>query len=404
MALIFALLIGAAAAQSYRFPVADEHYGYFYPTAYIDEGGADWGCGSIFYSGHQGSDFGGGSWAGMDEGRNIVAAAEGVVVAAHDGEYDRCSSGDCGTANYVIIQHADGRQTWYWHLKQWSVGVSNGQGVSCGTYLGQMGSSGNSTGPHIHFEVREPSGGLGEPFDGPCAGPPSYWISQGDYGGLPGGSCPWTEPCNQVATLSCGQTISTANNAGGATASHSVYGCGDSTWSGPEIAFSFSTPIAEPVSIGLTGLSTDLDLFLLGSNTCDGSGAVTCSTNGDASDEWVSFDASAGGVYTVVVDGWSGGVSNFNLSASCVGGTPDPGESDGSVDGDPTTPGDTSTLSPDDPAWGREGGKAPGKAVPWDQTATGCAQSPGAARGLFGLVGLAALLRRSSRGPGSRGR
>ena len=57
--LLFLLCLPATAlAQDYRFPAGDEHYGYFYPTAYMDEGGADWNCGGIYYSGHQGSDFG----------------------------------------------------------------------------------------------------------------------------------------------------------------------------------------------------------------------------------------------------------------------------------------------------------------------------------------------------------
>ena len=395
MALISLLLFGLAQAQDYRFPAADEHYGYFYPTAYMDEGGQDWGCGDIYYSGHQGSDFGVGSWAGMDAGRSVVAAADGVVTATNDGEYDRCSTADCGEANYVIIAHANGRNTWYWHLKQWSVAVSPGQTVSCGTYLGEVGSSGNSTGPHLHFEVREPSGGPGDPFDGPCSAPPTYWIAQGDYGGLPGNSCPYAGPCVQVATLSCGATISSANNAGGATSTHSLYGCGSSASSGPEIAYAFSTPIAETVTLGLTGLSADLDLFVLGSDTCDGSGAITCSTNSDASEEWVAFDASPGAVYTVVVDGWSGAVSNFNLVASCVG-------DDGSTPVDSAVPDEVEPgepLDPNDPAWAgnQREGKAPGSMVPLDAVAADCgctSLSSSAAAGSLAWLGLLLGLRR----------
>jgi MYXO-CTERM domain-containing protein len=379
-----ALFVGNTLAQDYRFPAADEHYGYFYPTAYMDEGGRDWGCGSIYYSGHNGSDFGVGSWAGMDAGRAVVAAADGVVVATNDGEYDRCSTADCGEANYVIIEHANGRRTWYWHLKQWTVAVSPGQAVSCGTHLGYVGSSGNSTGPHLHFEVREASGSPGDPFYGSCSAPPTYWISQGDYAGLPGNSCPYTGPCTQVATLSCGQTISTANNAGGSTATHSVYGCGEYTWSGSEIAFAFTTSVSEPVSIGITGLGADLDLFLLTSEACDGSGAVTCSTNSDASDEWVSFDASAGAVYTVVVDGWEGAVSGFNLTTSCTGGVT-PGGEDTSPVVD-TSPVDSAGT---DSAIGPPVGGRPGSAVRLDALGCTCATDSGPA-GAAGAV-LAAL-------------
>jgi hypothetical protein len=388
---MFALLLALPVqAQDYRFPAADEHYGYFYPTAYMDEGGRDWGCGDIYYSGHTGSDFGVGSWAGMDAGRRIVAAADGVVSSAHDGEYDRCSTGDCGEANYVVIDHANGRRTMYWHLKQWSVAVSAGQYVTCGTTLGYVGSSGYSTGPHIHFEVRESNGASGDPFDGACSAPPTYWISQGDYGGLPGNVCPSTGPCAQVAQLGCGQVISAANNAGGSTSSHAVYGCGSDSWSGSEIAYAFSTQLNEPVTIGLTGVGADLDLFVLSSDTCDGSGAVTCSTNSELSEEWVSFDAAAGATYTIVVDGWQGAVSGFNLSASCVGVPPDTGSPD--TDVSDTSPASDSAVDVEPPA------AVPGAVVPVDDVGCGCGGGGRVPGGASILALLAAVVgRRTAR-------
>lgn len=392
MALI--LLAALAMAQEYRFPAGDAHYGAFYPTAYKDQGGStDWGCGGITYSGHNGSDFGFGSWSGMDEGREIVAAAEGTVVAVNDGEYDRCSTGDCGGGggfgNYVKIAHADGRSTYYAHLKQWTVAVAVGQYVGCGTHLGYGGSSGNSTGPHVHFEVRESSGSASDPFDGSCSAPPTYWLDQGAYGGLPGGSCQNAGPCTVVATLSCGQTISSANNAGGATQSHSLYGCGEWPTSGPEIAYSFSTPIDEPVTLGLTGMGGDIDLFVLGSAACDGSGAITCSTNSEASEEWLAFNATANVTYTLVVDGYDGIASGFNLSASCVGTVGDPDPEPGDSGGE-SVPDPRPTTAPSSPVPGRRtpfaevgcgagagdsgaggDGGAPGTRVPLDEVGAG---------------------------------
>ncbi|MCB9794588.1 MAG: peptidoglycan DD-metalloendopeptidase family protein [Alphaproteobacteria bacterium] len=186
-------LLTLAAAQQYRAPFSDSHYGYFYPTAYYDHSGRDWACGSIRYSGHRGNDFGCGSWSGMAAGRGVVAAADGTVVATHDGEFDECSTGTCGGGggfgNYVAIRHDDGKTTYYGHLKKWTVAVSYGQRVSCGTHLGYAGSSGNSTGPHLHFETRTSSGTAADPFDGSCSSPPSYWVSQGSHGGLPGRTC-----------------------------------------------------------------------------------------------------------------------------------------------------------------------------------------------------------------------
>jgi hypothetical protein len=399
------VVVRPARAVDYRFPAADEHYGAFYPTAYMDEGGHDWACGDLYYSGHTGSDFGAGSWAGMDAGRNVVAAAEGVVVATNDGEWDRCETADCGEANYVILEHADGRRTLYWHLRQWSVAVSPGQAVTCGQHLGQMGSSGMSFGPHLHFGVREAGGGNGDPFDGPCSAPPSYWIAQGDHGGLPGNTCPNAGTCAQVATLSCGQTITAANDAAGSTATHGIYGCGPSASSGPEIAYAFSTPVGESVTLGLTGVGADLDMFLLASAACDGSGAVTCSTNPDASEEWITFDAAPGATYTVVVDGWSGAVSGFNLTAVCTGG-PAPEDTTGSPSSDTagTAPENAVIDGYDEPAdlheWTR--GDA--------EVSCGCVHGrdgtdgPGALLRLCGFTGAVVLLRRRTASNGASGR
>jgi murein DD-endopeptidase MepM/ murein hydrolase activator NlpD len=381
-------VVTQAHAVDYRFPGADEHYGAYYPTSYMDEGGHDWACGGMYYGGHAGTDFGAGSWAGMDEGRNVVAAAEGVVIATNDGEWDRCQTADCGEANYVILEHADGRRTWYWHLKQWSVAVSPNQWVSCGQYLGQVGSSGLSDGPHLHFEVREPNGAVGDPYDGPCSAPPTYWIAQGDYGGLPGNTCPNVGTCAQVATLSCGQTLVSANNAGGATTTHSVYGCGPASSSGPEIAYAFSTPVGESVTLGLTGVGADLDLFLLGSAACDGSGAVTCSTNPDASEEWITFDAAAGATYTVVIDGWGGSVSGFSLTALCTGG----GGGDTTPVTDTSTA--TATATTDGDTAGIDGYDGPVDLSEWTVTrgaACGCRSQDGAAHGALARLGSAAL-------------
>ena len=124
------LLVAAAGAVPLSAPFGSSDYGNFYPTAYYDHYGVDWNCGSIRYSGHRGSDFGVGSWPGMDAGRDIAAAADGTVIGTNDGEYDRCSSGACsggsGYGNYVAVRHSDGMVTYYAHMKKWSVAVSYG--------------------------------------------------------------------------------------------------------------------------------------------------------------------------------------------------------------------------------------------------------------------------------------
>ncbi|MDP7111612.1 MAG: M23 family metallopeptidase, partial [Myxococcota bacterium] len=194
--LVLALLLPpcGALAQDYRMPCGDSDCGYFYPTSYYDHGGVqDWNCGSNSYSGHKGSDYGVGGFPGMYAGRDLVAAADGTVLATNDGEFDECQTGDCsgggGYGNYVKLEHGDGKTTIYAHMRIWTVAVSAGQTVYCGQYLGQVGSSGYSTGPHIHFEVRESNGSQSDPFDGPCSSPPDYWTDPGAYGAIPGTAC-----------------------------------------------------------------------------------------------------------------------------------------------------------------------------------------------------------------------
>ncbi|MDH4143555.1 MAG: peptidoglycan DD-metalloendopeptidase family protein [Acidimicrobiia bacterium] len=93
---------------------------------------------------HKGIDF------GADEGTPVAAAASGYVLYAGYTE---------GFGNNVIVDHGGGRTTLYAHLS--SIDVDAGASVARGEYLGAVGSTGNSTGPHLHFEVRID----GEPVD-----------------------------------------------------------------------------------------------------------------------------------------------------------------------------------------------------------------------------------------------
>lgn len=167
------------------------------PTAYYDTNRSvsyrrDWACGTKTYNQHDGVDIAPiGGFSAMDQGRWVFAAAAGTVIDVHDGEFDRCTSGRCGMANYVKIRHLDGKVTVYWHLKKWSIRVRRGQWVGCGQHLGNIGSSGYSTGPHLHFGVVV-NGVADDPYgatSGACGGTWSYWTAQGKYGGLPGLTC-----------------------------------------------------------------------------------------------------------------------------------------------------------------------------------------------------------------------
>lgn len=201
----FGGLDGVAAAQQYRLPLDDcdrEHP--CYVTAYVDDGGEDWACDDKYYGGHHGTDFGIGGWSQMKKGRTVVAAAEGEVIGFtsdcdDDCSYDcggamkccKCKTGKYGFGNYVEILHSDGKKTRYGHLRKNSVppGIFVGTRVFCGQMIGQVGSSGCSCGPHLHFEVVNENGVRDDPFSGQCGGPRSYWTSQGSYDGLPGAAC-----------------------------------------------------------------------------------------------------------------------------------------------------------------------------------------------------------------------
>jgi murein DD-endopeptidase MepM/ murein hydrolase activator NlpD len=105
---------------------------------------------------HNGVDLGGGM------GSAVVAARDGIVVSVVTSCHPSSSWG-CGGGfgNYVTVAHAGGLATVYAHLSSVSVGV--GQQVAAGQGLGGVGNSGNSYGPHLHFEIRQ----AGAPLN-PC--------------------------------------------------------------------------------------------------------------------------------------------------------------------------------------------------------------------------------------------
>jgi len=97
-------------------------------------------CGWYGYSGHRAIDF---AYRGGAYGKPIYATASGTVI--------KCGwSG--GYGNMIMIQHSNGVVSCYAHMSAFT--VRNGQKVSQGQQIGKIGSTGNSTGPHLHFEIR----------------------------------------------------------------------------------------------------------------------------------------------------------------------------------------------------------------------------------------------------------
>jgi murein DD-endopeptidase MepM/ murein hydrolase activator NlpD len=94
----------------------------------------------------------GSSWSlGYHTGVDFPVATGTSVKAVTGGEV--VSAGWAGSFGYeVIVRHPDGRYSQYAHLS--AISVSEGQPVTSGQRLGRSGSTGNSTGPHLHFEIR----------------------------------------------------------------------------------------------------------------------------------------------------------------------------------------------------------------------------------------------------------
>lgn len=105
---------------------------------------------------HSGLDISGGRGLGYV---NIIAVKEGIVVQANDGCPSGTGMSECGGGygNHIILQHSDGNYTLYAHLYEGSINVKKGESIGQGQVIAKMGSSGYSTGMHLHFEVREGS-------------------------------------------------------------------------------------------------------------------------------------------------------------------------------------------------------------------------------------------------------
>ena len=149
----------------------------------------DFTCAALSYDGHKGTDFALPSLAAMEAGVDVYAAAPGVVRGLRDGMIDRLytpeedariDGRDCG--NGMVLDHGNGWQTQYCHMKQGSVTVAKGDRVEAGQVLGQVGISGRSQFPHLHISVRK-DGEVVDPFL-PGQAP--------DTCGAPGGATMWS--------------------------------------------------------------------------------------------------------------------------------------------------------------------------------------------------------------------
>ncbi|MBK9257193.1 MAG: M23 family metallopeptidase [Saprospiraceae bacterium] len=118
----------------------------------------EYSCNARTYDGHRGIDYFTWpfSWYLMEHDLvEVVAVADGIIIAKDDGNSSySCSWFDNQFWNAIYVRHNDGSVAWYGHLKKNSLtSKPPGATVEKGEFLGIVGSSGISTGPHLHFEV-----------------------------------------------------------------------------------------------------------------------------------------------------------------------------------------------------------------------------------------------------------
>ncbi len=167
-------------------------HNYYVISNYVDHNNTellqDYNCGQRTYNGHRGTDISIQPFTWLLKNNSsveVVAAAAGNIVRLKDGEFDEeCRLDENKSANSVILRHEDGSLSYYWHLKEGSVvNKEIGDYVERGEYLGIVASSGYSTGPHLHFEVRDADENVIDPYVGACndTSGESLWKEQQEY-------------------------------------------------------------------------------------------------------------------------------------------------------------------------------------------------------------------------------
>tara|TARA_R110002020_G_scaffold47752_3_gene136095 strand:- start:671 stop:1642 length:972 start_codon:yes stop_codon:yes gene_type:complete len=154
-------------------------------------GAQDPWCGNKTYDGHKGTDFRVLSLKDVARGVEVVAMADGVVKAGRDGMADRLvateqdrqaiSARECG--NGLVLDHGDGFETQYCHMRQGSLELAPGAQVRKGEVLGFVGASGLAAFPHVHVSLRRHGREI-DPFTGLSAGAACAAASADRGGGL----------------------------------------------------------------------------------------------------------------------------------------------------------------------------------------------------------------------------
>ncbi len=164
-----------AADAKFAFPVVCEYGRDCFIQNFVDmdsgSGYTDYKCNFLAYDKHTGTDIRLRNLKEMQAGVAVLAALDGVVKGVRDGVDDKGGNAqdasvknrECG--NGLVIDHGGGYETQYCHMKKGSIRVQKGDKVRTGSELGEIGLSGMTEFPHLHFEIRM-NGKPVDPFSG----------------------------------------------------------------------------------------------------------------------------------------------------------------------------------------------------------------------------------------------
>jgi len=177
---LFLFVNSAAAADiELSWPVACTPGQNCWVVNYVDDGAAktspkDFTCGDMTYAGHDGTDIAIKDHKSIADNISVLAAADGTVERTRDSvedgngtasDLDASREAKNGCGNAVMINHGNGWETLYCHMKRGSISVHAGQLVHADDKLGSVGQSGMAEFAHVHFGVMH-NGKIIDPFTG----------------------------------------------------------------------------------------------------------------------------------------------------------------------------------------------------------------------------------------------
>lgn len=185
---------------------------YYITQNYVDDNPdttiKEYNCGVRSYNGHNGTDISPWPfWWALKNNQyvQVVAAAPGIVTSVKDTNNNDNNCACLPPHNVIVIIHADTTTSFYYHIKDYSALVKVGDIVSEGQPIASVGSSGCSTNPHLHFEVKNKNGNLIDPWVGAYPATDcnnrnedTWWQNQKPY---------WEPQINRVMTHSSQPTL-----------------------------------------------------------------------------------------------------------------------------------------------------------------------------------------------------